>query len=298
MKKLLAFTMGLLFFSPVFSQITVHSMPEPEEVKIAPYDSTKNFLGKWGAETYTGQILYVVGKPSSLRKYGYDNFYSKKAKGSGCLYGVELGTFATGAPYESLAGKYFIVKSVEEIGAYTGRYWFMLENRDKAEDIAWFYYYGEYEHAFPFIVLSHFDYLKQRYIGKEIIEFSKNTSNEYEVQIKKCTDIGIEDRYYKLSIFFDDGELKSVDNDIDTNPGFGHLILKEKYLQLIKMYDIETVDRAMKHMISVGMAKELLLLSWGEPQRINSNSYDDTEQWVYDSQYVYVKNGIVSAWSD
>ena len=47
--------------------------------------------------------------------------------------------------------------------------------------------------------------------------------------------------------------------------------------------------------IKVGMPEELVRLSWGNPQRINTDS-NGLNQWVYGSDYVYIKNGVVSSW--
>ena len=298
MKSFSPIIIALFICSPAFSQITVRTAPEPEPPKVSPYDSTKNFLGNRGVSSYIGQLLYVNGKAGILQKHGYDYFYSKKYRGDGCRYGQEYGKAAFNSPYESLVGKYFIVKSVEEVGASLNNYWFELENRDKPDDIAWFFYQGEYEHAFPFIVVSHFEYLKERYIGKEIVYFKDNPRDEIRIETNKCTDVGIEDRHFNLSLFFDDGKVVSIEYDKESSPLLGRFILKDAYDRLVTKYGIDMVHKAFNNKICVGMPEELLILSWGKPSDINRNSYNESDQWVYDSQYVYLKNGIVTAWSD
>jgi hypothetical protein len=302
MKRLLAIiTAGFIISLTSFAQIGVYTATDSpaKENKVMPYDSTKNFLGKSHVKSYEGQILYVNGVSSDLQKYGYQYIYSRKVRGDGCHYGVPYGTFATCSPYDSLVGKYFVVKNVDDEKWYLDEYWFQLENRDDPNDVAWFYYQGEYEHAFPFITLSHFDYLKSRYIGKEIAYFGRSTKDEFIVEFRNCINVGIEDKYYNLSLFFEDGKATNVDYDKEISPLLGYFILKEVYDRLIARYGADMVNVAMRHRVCVGMAEELLLLSWGQPKKINRRSYDDNDQWVYDnSQYVYVRNGIITAWSD
>lgn len=53
--------------------------------------------------------------------------------------------------------------------------------------------------------------------------------------------------------------------------------------------------------VAVGMSENALLRSWGKPDRINRSSHGD--QWIYERgnyrrQYVYLKNGHVTSWSD
>lgn len=48
--------------------------------------------------------------------------------------------------------------------------------------------------------------------------------------------------------------------------------------------------------VAVGMTQQALRCAWGKPDDINRSAYGP-EQWVYDdSQYVYVKNGVVTNW--
>lgn len=47
--------------------------------------------------------------------------------------------------------------------------------------------------------------------------------------------------------------------------------------------------------VKVGMPKDLIRVSWGEPDDINKSSYG--EQWIYGEQYLYFKNGVMSAFN-
>ena len=57
--------------------------------------------------------------------------------------------------------------------------------------------------------------------------------------------------------------------------------------------------------VAIGMSKDDVLKSWGEPDRINRTlrSSSTSEQWVYRSgrekaQYVYIRDGVVSSIQD
>lgn len=49
--------------------------------------------------------------------------------------------------------------------------------------------------------------------------------------------------------------------------------------------------------VSIGMTAEMVRLSWGQPYRVNQTitAAGTDEQWVYDGQYVSLRNGVVRA---
>lgn len=61
-----------------------------------------------------------------------------------------------------------------------------------------------------------------------------------------------------------------------------------------KSFESACIDRKIK----IGMPRELLYLSWGSPSQINSTVVRGmtSEQLIYGTQYVYLRNGIISAW--
>ena len=56
-------------------------------------------------------------------------------------------------------------------------------------------------------------------------------------------------------------------------------------------------DLIAKKSIALGMTKDQVELSIGEPDNINTTSttYGSTEQWVYGYDYVYFTNGVVDS---
>ena len=78
--------------------------------------------------------------------------------------------------------------------------------------------------------------------------------------------------------------------------------------EYIKMHP-QTLDteaeRILNNQIWLGMTKDQLLGSWGRPDSINQTvgSWGRDEQYVYNrggysTQYVYLRNGIVTAWQN
>ena len=77
-------------------------------------------------------------------------------------------------------------------------------------------------------------------------------------------------------------------NDRLTTP----LKLAEKYK---RKFGVTIYNLIMKGKVRIGMSKEMCRISWGEPNDINStiSSGRNSEQWVYDENYLYFDNGIL-----
>ena len=132
---------------------------------------------------------------------------------------------------------------------------------------------------------------------------------------KKCVSLGIDKDVQVLCLIFEDGSSTFVANDLirfnnynddfyeEMNLGAGErakdrfnwFMTEESYDQLYKKYG-DYVVTALKRSVRVGMPLELLLISWGKPEEINRSSYGD-DQYVYGDQYVYVKDGRITAWN-
>lgn len=306
-----------------YSQISISHRADaaPAEKKVFPYDTTKNWLGAKHVESYVGQKLYVKG--NSLPHWGYDGF--KKERESDSRWGAPAASSEFNTRYEDLVEKTFIVKEVHQESRYYlieyGHWWFLLENINNPDETVWYKYNSQFEHTFPFITLSYYEYLKHHYIGKELISgFTYNTDGELRTAFAEndfitgeplnpskdaiwtVTDVTIEDKYYYLVFLLDDksGHTGSVHVECLGRDGWYSVMEKEEYDKLCIKYDSEYVDLARQGKIRVGMPVELLIKSWGEPEKINKNS-TGRNQWIYESgderQYVYVENDKIVAWN-
>ncbi len=114
----------------------------------------------------------------------------------------------------------------------------------------------------------------------------------------KCIDVTIDDRYYNLSLLLEDinGEqlVYSIDNLLKSDY---FIISKRDADKYLKQYGKENFDRILSGKVKIGMTKDMCTLSWGEPKKINETitSGKKSEQWVYENNYLYFDNGILSA---
>jgi hypothetical protein len=74
------------------------------------------------------------------------------------------------------------------------------------------------------------------------------------------------------------------------------IVTEEKYKALVKKHGKSNMEKVRKGVITVGMPEECVILAWGNPKKINRSSHG-SDQWVYEDQYVYIENGIVTAWN-
>jgi hypothetical protein len=71
--------------------------------------------------------------------------------------------------------------------------------------------------------------------------------------------------------------------------------------KLIKQFGLNTYKKLNNGNIWIGMTKEMLIISKGNPLKVNRSvgSWGVSEQWVYQNNlYVYLKNGIVESYQD
>lgn len=315
MKKIALFFITLFTITSIKAQIGITSVAAPQQKEQKPvFDSTKNFLGTTNVQSYVGQILFV--KPTRLPEYGYDYFkpidYNPQRLGYCSHYGRNAEKSHYNTRYEDLAEKYFKVDSIFEKDYFS--YIFYLTNTKDTSDRCCFIYSSNYEHTFPFIVLSHFNYLKERYIGKNYIiqsNFLHSTDiitgdsiiiKDDSQLIWTTKDLTIINNKYKNFAFVvKSGNMTSY-VDVDSfERAFGAdnrrcIYEKKEWDNLVKKYGLTMMKLVFDRKIKVGMPEKLLIYSWGKPEKINRSSYGP-DQYVYGNQYVYVKDGKITAWN-
>lgn len=77
--------------------------------------------------------------------------------------------------------------------------------------------------------------------------------------------------------------------------------LKERKGIYVKKYGKKWGTTVAEKMIQIGMTKEMVIDSWGQPDDINRTvgSWGTHEQWVYGvGQYLYFENGKLTSWQD
>jgi hypothetical protein len=300
-----------------FGQITTTKVATKAELTDnSPYDSTQNFLGK-EVNKYIGQELYLKGKSESLRGYGYDGFLTdyNKSKFDGGVYKC---CESYNSKYKDLAGKYFKVlevikhpKAAESEYLYGKKSYLKLEERE-SKDIVYFEYDSQFEHNFPFIVVGYFIKLKQTQIGKKFIVRGRNwisvgimtemnTGNPVSYfeagNIWKCVDVTIEEKYFTLSLVIQNEKGEQIPLSIDNAEQDYWVFEAAQAEKLKKKFGIENWLKIVGGKVKIGMTKEMCLVSWGKPKKINETitAGNKSEQWVYDDNYIYFTNGVVTA---
>lgn len=326
MKRALLCSLAILAFVNLSqAQITTsHAKQKPVEATKVPFDSTKNWLGNENVTSYIGQLLYVNGKSEKLSEYGYSNFKNEKEPSKwDDRWGQPAKSSHYNTKYEDLYGKYFLVVDVQPDSKQKSDYfkenawWFKLQNRDNPDEVVWFEYDGKFELEFPFITVSYFNFIKNSIVGDKYVfkysidegKFSTfldsedfytgDTISQTKDDRWECIDITIEDKYFNLVAVLKNqrGNVSIMDvKYLLPADGTKHAFKESIYKALVNKYGAGNMDTVRQSKIKVGMPKALLLLSWGEPDDINRSSHGP-DQWVYGYQYVYLQNGIITAWN-
>ena len=293
----------------IFAQIGSIKIAESENIQ-QRYDSTKNFLGE-DAELYKGAILYLTGKAKQLRKYGYHNFKTKPTTNSlENVYKCCAQESKYNSNYESIFGTNFKVLNVEKVkNSVLYDYILTLKNL-KDSSIAYFEYGSRYKHSFPFIDMRYFNKIKNNNLGKQYIvkensfNIGKDIKDVNGVKIDsvwnynwKCIDVLIEEEHFILSLLLQNEYNAKIVFDVENINDEKFMINTENAQKYKENYG-EFWNKILRNIVSIGMNREMVKISWGEPEDINKTIHDGfiTEQWVYGSRnYVYFNNGIVTA---
>lgn len=321
MKRFASFFFAAIVVINVNAQIGTTSVATPQQKEQKPaFDSTQNFLGKINVQSYVGQILFVLPTTS---KYGYRDFkpidYNPKMDHKFKHYGRDSEKTEYNTRNEDLEGKYFRIDSISNYNKFydwefiVEKYLFYLTNTSDETDRCCFIYDANYEHTFPFMVLSHFNYLKGKYVGREYLirhpcihQFDIITGDSIKIDDDltttwTVTDLTILDNKYRTFAYvIKSGDMTSYIDAVDFERYYyanGGLFIfdKKEWDSMVKKYGLTMMKMVWDMDIKVGMPERLLLYSWGRPERINSFS-DGRKQYVYDNDYVYVKDGKVISW--
>lgn len=292
MNKVLAFIMVLL---PMLAcaQVRVAKPAERTEKAVVPYDSTEVICEKRIEllRGYIGQEFFVIPKTEQLQKYGYDMTREKKGRISGSI------------PYEELAEKTLRVVDATFGGRskYDSDYYLTLVNESNNDTLYWEYTDSKYR--FPFLILGYKDKFEKKYKGKPFLFRGVERDDMTDFNTGKSVNLKPGDRWVfeEIIIVPLSGELSDV-RYLCSNAKGEHVAFYEDYIvekakmdRLSKKYGQRLCNLALNMKIGIGMPKELVELAWGKPKSINTSSYD--EQWVYSNDYVYFKNGKVTAWN-
>jgi hypothetical protein len=292
----------LFVFQPLISQISITEVAINDDQGI--YDSLNNFVGK-NPKQMIGQTLFLKPKPESLRKYGYDYFY-KSLEAPRLTSTVNKFKCCEGynSKYKLLQSKSFKVLSiVPDKKPYSNDAYLELEMIETGEK-TYFKYSMVYDFNFPFIIMGHFDKLKELYVGEDVLIRTKvviniDSGNEMDItpgEYHKVLDVTLDSKYFVLSLLLQNknGERFMYDAEYkDRDPS--EIIFKEEAEKYKTKYGQKNWIEILNKKVVTGWTEEMVILSWGKPKEINRSSYSD--QWVYSNQYLYFEDGILTSFN-
>ncbi len=301
----------ILFMSSVhlYSQITLTEVAEPAIEEVAPYDSTRNFLGN-DVQQYIGKKLFVLGRSESLQKYGYDGFY-KNNKGAknrkhNSVFMRGKGDSQFNTRYEALVDQYFIVEEVYPINSDESILKLVHAGNDKV--IVYFRYSHKYKHSFPFLTVEYYEKMRSCMIGECYVLRKKALNNtkdivsgkpvDYvELSVWECIDVTVtKDDFECSAILVCDSTKIAIPIEFlngESNWQRGYTI--DDSIFYINKFGVESWKKILQDLVAIGFTEEMTKMSWGEPKKINRASYGD--QWVYGNTYLYFKNGKLTSFN-
>lgn len=325
MKKRSITLMLILFISTIsFAQIGILKTNKNEHDKKVEIDCPDTLLTNFLSEDvycYKNQLLYVLPKTKSLQKYGYDYFYKTKKmeKKYACCQSYN-------SRYESLANRYFYVTEINHHPKYktsilyAGKYYFTLKDKD-TDEIVYFEYSSKYEDSFPFLSVTYFEKHKNDMNGTKIILRGGNWRGRISSEYDKIYDINngkevlldtgevwtvgelvVEDKYNTLSYVISNnkGEVTTIQKNYLNNGinefSVNQFIIFKKDADGIKKECEMCYNSIIKREIMIGMTEEMVKLSWGKPDKINTSSYG-SDQWIYNNRYLYFENSKLKSWN-
>ncbi len=292
---------------------TIKIVSKPVDVDSTRYDSTENALTD-NIHRYIGQELYLVGLHEKLQEFGYRGFvidYRKDIYQNQNIYkhGGKLGS-----KYSEMQGKYFAVLEIikhpraADNAVLFGTKYFLKLQMKSTNDIIYYEYDTRHKSSFPFVVVGFFEKEKKAKIGTEFIITDKMLAENTNIltgkgitqktgQKWKCIDLAIEEKYYQLSLVFENsiGERTTISDGL-ISPEYGVYTTAQAENYRTK-FGKENFNVVLQGKVRIGMTKEMCALSWGQPKKINETLLSGrvSEQWVYNDNYLYFENGVLTA---
>lgn len=293
------FLVIILYIVNVYPQITTTKSAEAKLDKtVVAKDSSKDYFGK-DVMQYFNRKVYLNQLSQTLREYGYNKIFDYLPKEE------DYDQYN----YDEVAGKYYLVTDVIPASFGFDKY-FLKMQQDGTNKIYYYEYDTTSDAFFKLILVDHFDWLKNKYVGTKVYSKGVNPYGKREGAFDYITgkqvdfstgtewtikEITIEDKYYSLALIIENAVHNRllIEERWLSNPRW--LLTETNYNYLNNKYP-EYLELVLNSKIKIGMPKEVAILSWGEPKTINKANYKNLtqDQWVYNNQYLYFENGILT----
>ena len=278
-----------------------------------PYDITRNFLGENNLYAYVGQELYVI--PKIVVDAGFlgknEGFYSgflppdvtEYSSGDWLYYNAYksgLGNSSTPAKY--LAHRTFIVDKIRQVTDSPEEFIFFMHDKKTGENVNYLYNIHGVDNSdahgfwsfpdFPFLTISHFNYLIKKYKGKPLIvsahSFSTNQEGSYSFAPKdintgetiqlpeadyyqfKVEDIVLDESRGELCYQLSDGTHRFYQsmmmsyNEPSHSGRASRIFLKSDWDKLVNKYGKDDMEAVLCSEITEKMDSSLVFLAYGD----------------------------------
>ena len=296
-----------------------------------PFDVRKNCLRGDNLYSYRGQELYVPSHPYYVNQR-YEQFREPSVTGENPdYYNTQYycnhndGYYGTEAKY--VVSRTFVVDRIAQCSDDADEFIFEMHDKETRERVSYEYSvttdwhrnpnYNVAHTAFPFIVMSHYNYLKRKYIGKKMVVacqsfyelsdyshhiYLRNTqsgltdasfTDDYSIFIVK--DIIWEESEGMLCFVIEDNNghsyltpIEATFNEPEYSLGIAKKFLVPDWETCVRKYGIKEMTHIMRGDIHLGMDSALVRLSAGEPRSIKFATKSDGLEWRYVTKDVMV----------
>lgn len=315
-RKCLFSLLATMFPIVSHAQITIGNQTQNEKSQIElKYDSLSNINEK-NIMSLKGQALFVKGSVFS-KENGFSHlFYAEKGflggHSNNKLYKERTrntkGYEENFTPYESVAGKYFVIQNIytQKHNIFGMEYCLLLKDVNANDSLYCYLHHLDSPIASGInnlLILGYYEKLKQLYIGKSF-RISKDDEfeqmNKEKIKLKsgsifKCKDVAVDlGEYNNLYLILKNQNNIEIKATILDNGKIYGMTDNNRYNYLVKRYGNSNADLITSGKVKIGMSKQAAKESWGEPDDINTTtgSYGTHEQWVYGNEsYLYFENG-------
>lgn len=270
-----------------------------EEKKAYTYDSTEMVIDKYspdGFRKYIGQQI-IIGP--NERMESIHGFYLTPDVQGPVYKEVVInhhGYKFKETPMKEIGGKVFTISDIIP-GSTT-----FAELTNEEDTI----YFDFETYTYSYYIVGYIEKSAESFKNKKFaLRMSTGTAIEYNTgekinvvtgQEMQFVEAVINSRSGYLEYLFKDAKGKILGfTDLYEHGKISEVVEKSKSDSWRKKYGDYCWKEIMSYSIYKGMPESALILSWGEPERINTASYGS--QWVYNGRYVYVSNGKVKSWN-
>lgn len=297
-----------------------------------PFDVRRNCIRGNNLFSYMGQELYVPDHPY-FKTQRYQQFKDPCVTGANpdyygtLFYHWDMNEGYSGTDPKYVVGRTFVVDRISQSTDDADEFIFEMHDKSSHERVSYEYStasdwhrhpnYNVFNPVFPFLVMSHYNYLKRKYIGKKIVaacqSFYEPSEYSHHIYLRN-TQSGLKD-----ASFFDDystfivkdiiweeskgmlcfviedtkgnsylSPIEATFNEPEYSLGIAKKFLVSDWETCLRKFGQEEMTYVMRGDIHIGMDSVLVRLSAGNPYKIRFAKKSDGWEWLYDQKNVMV----------